>query len=110
MIKDEIEQLLIEEIKHNQALNGFHSIEVSSSTCPQKDLESFDSLNALEIIIAIEAKLLEKGNQCDLDASLFYTNKGMKELVKIGTRNSLSIAEISANISNALSNGGGNGQ
>lgn len=110
MTKDEIELLLIKEIMYNQELNGIESVEVTQATCPQKDLESFDSLNALEVIISIETKIIGTGKHCDLDASLFYTNKGMKELVKIGTRNCLSVAEISLNIFHAITSGGGNGQ
>lgn len=106
MNSSDIERMLISAVRLNQKVNGIQEPALSANTRPQSDLEKFDSLNALEVIVEIETTLNQGGTLCELDVSVFYTAKGIKELSKVGTCDCLTVREIAANIMDAISKGG----
>ncbi len=100
MDKDKLTEKFIEEIIKNQKLNGVAGTPIDKSTKPIGGLASFDSLTAIEVLMSLEV-LIEDDLKidCELDVSLFFTDKGRSALIKKGiTHESLTIEEIIDNI------------
>lgn len=100
MDKDKLTEKFIEEIIKNQKLNGVTETEVDKTTKPIGGLASFDSLTAIEVLMSLEV-LIEENLEidCELDVSLFFTDKGRSALgKKVITHESLTVEEIIDNI------------
>lgn len=95
---------LIEKIEENQALNGVAGVAINLLTRPIGELASFDSLTAMEVLVSLETVIEAKtGKSCELDVSLFFTDKGRKALSdKALAHKSLTVEEIVDNIIIAL--------
>lgn len=95
---------LIDKIKENQLLNGVVGSKINNLTKPIGELASFDSLTAMEVLVSLECVIeAEIGESCELDVSLFFTDKGRKALSgKAITHKSLTVEDIVDNILNVL--------
>ena len=104
MDKTMLIDLLINKIEENQALNGVVGPKINKLTKPIGELASFDSLTAMEVLVTLETVIeAETGASCELDVSLFFTDKGRKALgSKALTHRSLTVEDIVDNILNAL--------
>jgi acyl carrier protein len=85
MTAKEIEDTIIQTLRELEAGCGEGTNEISASTIPLGDLKFFDSLLAIELSIALEAKL---GCACN-DGSFFSDKK---------TEKRFSISEIAAHL------------
>ncbi len=88
----------------NQRLNGISESFINNLTKPIGELAAFDSLTAMEVLVSLECVITtETGESCELDVSLFFTDKGRKALGgKTLTHKSLTVEDIVDNILNVL--------
>lgn len=100
MDKEKITERFIEEIIKNQKLNGEIESDIDRTTKPIGELASFDSLTAIEVLMSLEVFIEEDLDiDCELDVSLFFTDKGRSALGKKAiTHESLTVEEIVDNI------------
>ena len=106
MEKEEIVLKLMEVIKENQKYNGIQHSKIEPHTRPIDGLKMFDSLTAIEVLVALELVFEDEyGIECELDISLFFTDKGRKALNKERSHQSLKIEEIAENIYNKIIRG-----
>ena len=97
-------EMFMDEIIKNQKLNGIHDCQLKHNTKPIGDLASFDSLTAAEVLTDMEQILEEEyGIECELDVSLFYTDKGRKVMTKKISHQSQTIEEIANNMYRQIS-------
>ena len=92
MDKHEIRKILCECIKANQILNGIVEIDITPEIHPIGELECFDSMTAMEVIVEVELSLEESlGKELDLDVGLFFSHSKKEGLKKERPHCSLSI-------------------
>lgn len=104
MDKETIIKRLIDEIMKNQKLNGIHDCRLENNTKPIGDLSTFDSLTSAEVLTEMEQILEDEyGIECELDVSLFYTDKGRKAMTKKISHRSQTIEEVASNIYRQIS-------
>ena len=104
MDKETIIERLIDEIVRNQKLNGIHDCRLEYNTKPIGDLAMFDSLTSAEVLTEMEQILEDEyGIKCELDVSLFYTDKGRQAMTKKISHRSQTIEEIADNIYHQIS-------
>ncbi len=103
MTLKDIIKYLIEAIQDNQVLNGIQNSDIEVSTCPMRDLDHFDSLNALEVLTDLEITIeSEYDTECTFNPILFFKIRKKGKLTKTSVYKSLTIDEIASNIYNAI--------
>lgn len=75
MIKEALEQIIIDCLKENLELSGELVPHITRETKPALDFEGFDSLRTIEVIVSLEDKL-----ECDLPLKKVFKNKGFEEI------------------------------
>jgi acyl carrier protein len=75
MERHELEKLVIEAINDVQKLSGESHDAVTSTSCPIKDLPTFDSLRGLEVTTVLEGKL-----GISLEENVFVSEDGTRAL------------------------------
>ncbi len=85
MDRGEIKTILVRCIKDIQELNGLPISDVRDSTCPVGDLEGFDSLIMIELVVELSSLI-----GLELDDEIFYANPESAQ----GRMSSLSIRDI----------------
>lgn len=71
----ELEDFVIQCLKENLELSGEPVPEITKSTKPATDLSGFDSLRAIEVLIALEEKI-----GCDLPPEKVFSNQKFEDI------------------------------
>lgn len=99
MTEAAVEELLVEGINNIQEVTGVKPPNVTGATIPIGGLPCFDSLNAVEVLTSVEAKIEAKiGREVEIDVSVFFTDQGRSKLTKGMTYRSQTVSEIAKNI------------
>ncbi len=89
MDRKEIKSILVRCIEEIQELNGLPLSDVRDSTCPVGDLEGFDSLIMIELVVRLSIII-----GLELDDEIFYAKPELPQ----GRVSSLSIRDIVENL------------
>jgi len=85
MDRRDTKTILVRCIKEIQELNGLPISDVQDSTCPVEDLEGFDSLIMIELVVQLSSLI-----GLELEDEIFYANPESAQ----GRMSSLSIRDI----------------
>lgn len=95
---------LLEKISENQMLNGIKDSEILQETCPFQDLEKFDSMTALEVLVALESEIEEKLNrEIDLNIKILTTPIIDEKTMRTKGISELTVKDIAINILKSIS-------
>lgn len=93
MTVEEVQQAVIEVVADIQSLSGRQSGNITCATQPMRDLEGFDSLNAVEVATELSARV-----RCDLPQDVALFQQG---------NHAASISEIAREVHQFIQSAGG---